>query len=330
VVRWARGDKIELVPNPYAWRKPRLQHLLFEIVADNGALFNAFRAHDVDIDNLTILQTPQARALSDATLIAVLRNGMDYLSFQTAKPPTDDVRVRRAITEAIDRTALLSSTYLGLRPIANTEIPTVLWANDPSIRPLAYAPRQAGRDLDGAGWRLAGGRRVKNGVPLAIELVSDTRDYNRRIDTLVQRDLAQAGIDVTIRVYTNTIMYAPAPAGGIQYGGRFNVFSDNLYGGTDPEESEQWTCARRAPNGANMSRFCDTAYDKAFAAQQLTLDRVTRARFFSTLQRRIRDEAVLLPLAYDEENIAINPALHGFRPNMLYDYWNAERWDVTP
>jgi peptide/nickel transport system substrate-binding protein len=330
VVRWARGDKIELVPNPYAWRKPRLQHLLFEIVADNGALFNAFRAHDVDIDNLTILQTPQARALSDATLIAVLRNGMDYLSFQTAKPPTDDVRVRRAITEAIDRTALLSSTYLGLRPIANTEIPTVLWANDPSIRPLAYAPRQAGRDLDDAGWRLAGGRRVKNGVPLAIELVSDTRDYNRRIDTLVQRDLAQAGIDVTIRVYTNTIMYAPAPAGGIQYGGRFNVFSDNLYGGTDPEESEQWTCARRAPNGANMSRFCDTAYDKAFAAQQLTLDRVTRARFFSTLQRRIRDEAVLLPLAYDEEYIAINPALHGFRPNMLYDYWNAERWDVTP
>jgi ABC-type transport system substrate-binding protein len=125
-------------------------------------------------------------------------------------------------------------------------------------------------------------------------------------------------------------MYAPASAGGIQYGGRFNVFSDNLYGGSDPEESEQWTCARRAPHGANMARFCDKAYDAAYTSQQLTLDRAARGRFFSIMQRRIRDEAVLLPLAYDREYIAVNPAVHGFKPNMLYDYWNAEQWDVTP
>jgi hypothetical protein len=48
------------------------------------------------------------------------------------------------------------------------------------------------------------------------------------------------------------------------------------------------------------------------AAQQLTLDRVARAHFFRTMQRRIRDAASLLPLAYDEEYIAIDPALHGF------------------
>jgi ABC-type transport system substrate-binding protein len=165
-------------------------------------------------------------------------------------------------------------------------------------------------------------------MPLTIELISDTRDYNRRIGTTVQRDLSQVGIDATIRTYPNTIMYAPAATGGIQYGGRFNVFSDNFYGGTDPEESEFSTCAKAAPNGDNMSRFCDPAYDAAYAAQQLALDRDTRARALSIIQHRIRDEAVLLPLAYDEEYVAINPALQNFRPNMLYDYWNAEQWDV--
>jgi len=330
VVRWARGDEIELVPNPYAWRKPHLRRIVFRIVADNEALFNAFRAHDIDVDNLTILQVPRARELRDASILAVLRNGFDYLSFQTAKPPADDVRVRRAIIEAIDRPALLRSTYVGLRPIANTEIPTVLWANDPTIQPLTYDALQAGRDLDMAGWRLDGERRIKNGVPLAITLVSDTRDYNRRIDAVVQRDLAQVGIDVTIRTYTNSIMYAPASGGGIQYGGRFNIFSDNLYGGSDPEQSEQWICARRPPNGANMARFCDGAYDAAYAEQQLTLHRADRVRDFAVMQQRIRDEAVLLPLAYDQEYVAINPALHGFRPNMLYDYWNGDQWDVTP
>ncbi|MGA8534691.1 MAG: peptide ABC transporter substrate-binding protein [Candidatus Tumulicola sp.] len=297
VVTWARGDEIELVPNPYAWRKPHLRRLVFKIVADNEALFDAFRAHDIDVDNLTILQVPQARALRDIDIQAVLRNGLDYLSFQTAKPPTDDVRVRRAVAGAIDRSTLLRSTYVGLRPIANTEIPSVLWANDRFIQPPAYDPQRAGRDLDAAGWRRDGDRRIKNGVPLAIELISDIRDYNRRIDAIVQRDLAQVGIEVTIRTYTNSIMYAPASSGGIQYGGRFNLLSDNLYGGSDPEQSEQWTCATRPPNGANMARFCDRTYDAAYAAQQLTLDRAARLRAFAAMQRRIRDEAVLLPLA---------------------------------
>jgi dipeptide transport system substrate-binding protein len=202
----------------------------------------------------------------------------------------------------------------------------VLWANDPSIEPAPYDPRQAASDLDAAGWHLIGSHRVKNGIPLAIDLVSDTRDYNRRILALVQRDLAQAGISATIRTYINAVMYAPAQAGGIQYGGRFSLFSDNLYGGTDPEESENWTCAKMPPYGANMARFCDPIYDAAYAGQQLTLDRAARTRFFSILQRRIRDEAVLLPLVNDKEYVAINPALHGFRPNMLYDYWNAEQW----
>jgi peptide/nickel transport system substrate-binding protein len=330
VVRWARGDEIDLVPNPYAWRKPRLRRLVFKIVADYEALFDSFRAHELDVDNITILQVPIARQQRDAIIVPVLRNGLDYLSFQTAKPPTNDVHVRRAIVEAIDRATLLRSTYLNLRPIANTEVPSVLWANDPAIRPLPYNPGAAAHDLDAAGWRLNGNMRMRNGVPLAIELISDTRDYNRRIDTAVQRDLAQIGIDVTIRTYTNSLMYAPASAGGIQYGGRFNIFSDNLYGGSDPEESEQWTCARRAPNGANMSRFCDKAYDDAYQAQQLTLDRGVRAQLFSVMQHRIRDQAILLPLAYDQEYVVINPALHGFKPNMLYDYWNAEQWDVLP
>lgn len=329
VVRWARGDEIELVPNPYAWRKPHLQRLVFKIVADYEALFNAYRAHDLDVDNLSILQVPRARGLHGVTLKSVLRNGVDYLAFQTAKPPTNDVRVRRAIVEAIDRRDLLRGVYVGSRPIANTEISTVLWANDRSIQPLIYDRRQASHDLDQAGWRLTGNRRIKNGTTLAIELVSDTRDYNRRITAIVQRDLAQVGIDVIIRTYPNTVMYAPAAAGGIQYGGRFNIFSDNYYGGIDPEQSEFSTCAKVAPNGDNMARFCDRTFDAAYAAQQLTLDRAARTRAFSVMQRRIRDEAVLVPLAYDQEYIAINPALNGFRPNMLYDYWNAEEWDVT-
>ena len=79
-----------------------------------------------------------------------------------------------------------------------------------------------------------------------------------------------------------------------------------------------------------MARFCDTAYDAAYAAQQKFYDRAARMQHFATMQRHIRDQAVLLPLVYDQEYVAINPALRGFRPNMLYDYGNIEEWDLNP
>lgn len=146
----------------------------------------------------------------------------------------------------------------------------------------------------------------------------------------MQRDLARAGADVTIRAYTDSMMYAPVDAGGVEYGGKFNVFADHLYGGLDAEQSDNWTCANRAPYRFNMARWCDPEYDAAFLRQQQTLDRTARTRYFSAMQRRIRDDAVLLPLVEERTYIALNPAVRQFRPGMLYDYWNADQWDVVP
>ena len=206
VVRWARGDEIELAPNPYAWRKPRLRKVVFKIVAQNEAMFDAFRARELDVDNVTILQVPQARALRDAALVGVLRNGFDYLSFQhrqAARPTTaEPARDRR-----VDRSSRPDSRepIFGLRPIANTEIPSVLWANDRSIQPVPYDPRQAARDLDAAGLASrrdppheeSGSRSPSTSSPTYATTIAASKHWS-------QRDLAEVGINVRSHSDVNT------------------------------------------------------------------------------------------------------------------------------
>jgi len=329
VTAWRRGDEIVLEPNAYARRRPALRRLTIKIIPDRNSMFIALRTHTIDLADLTEEQVKQARALADVRVVNTPNNYTVYLEFQTQRAPTDDPLVRRAIGEAVDRDALLKNVFLGLYPPATTEIPPVLWAHDSALQPTPFDPKSAAADLDRAGWRLINGGRYKDGRPLQVEFsFLGTNQQNRRLATEVQAQLRAVGIDTVLRGYPSTLYYAPASAGGIQYGGHFNMAYGGWYGGTDPEQSESLTCDRRAPDGSNYSRFCNAEYDRLFAAQKVTFARESRRRDFVEMQRIVRANAIYDFLAYPTTYTAINPGLRNFKPNMLFEFWNSEAWDV--
>ncbi|MGA8532923.1 MAG: peptide ABC transporter substrate-binding protein [Candidatus Tumulicola sp.] len=330
VVRWRRGENVVLEPNPYAWRKPHLRRLVLKIVPDRGTELLLLRTRAVDVvDYLTDVLAVQARSLPNTRLVRTQKNRIAYLSFQTQRYPTNDVRVRRALLEAIDRTQIARNVYYGLWTVATTEMPAVIWAHDPSIEPLPYNPARAARDLDAAGWRRSGDYRVKSGRRLAIDVVYGTYDEeSRNLATLAQEDLARVGVEATVRGYPSTVYYATP--GGVYYGGRFNLAWGGYYGGSDPEQSEFWTCDRVAPAGPNTQRWCDPQYDRLFAEQSQLLNRAARRSAFSAMQRLVTNAAIFVPLVYRGDFSATNPAVRGWAPNMLFEFSNSNEWDVAP
>ena len=55
-----------------------------------------------------------------------------------------------------------------------------------------------------------------------------------------------------------------------------------------------------------------------------------RVAAFGAMQRSIAASAVFVPLVYRGDYSAINPAVRGWSPNMLFEFSNAEDWDVVP
>jgi peptide/nickel transport system substrate-binding protein len=325
VVAWKRGDEIVLEPNPYARRKPHLRRLVLKIVSDKDTELMLLRTHAVDVMDYTLnRQAAQVRSFSYPGLIRTDNNSVSYIAFNTQRSPTNDLRVRRALTEAIDRPFIARRLFRGYWPIATTEIPPVMWAHDPTIPAASYDPKRAGRELDAAGWKLRDGWRVKGGVPLEVDFAYKS---GCTLCPIVQANLASIGVQVSARAYPTTVF--SAVPNGVYYAGRFNLAADGWTGGSDPEQSEFFTCDRRAPNGPNAQRWCDPQYDRLFLEQSRLFDRSVRRAIFAQMQRIVSDAAIFVPLNYPGRFSAINAAVRGWKPNMLYEFSNSEDWDVT-
>jgi peptide/nickel transport system substrate-binding protein len=330
VARWEHGDRIVLEPNPYAWRKPHLTRLVLKIVPDRNTELLMFQTHAVDVvDYLTDDQVVQAQSRLGGALVRTEKNHLAYASFQQKRFPTDDPRVRRALMEAIDAPEIARKVYHDLWTVATTEMAPVLWTHDRSVRPYGYDPAAAASDLESAGWHLSGGARTKTGRPLAVDVTYEASNQEERaVATVMQEQLQRAGIQASVRGYPTNVFYAVPD--GTYYGGRFNLAISGFYGGSDPEQSEFWTCDRVAPNGPNVARFCDASYDALFARQSQRTGRNERAAAFDAMQRLVAGSTVFVPLVYRGDYSATSPAVHGWAPNMLFEFSNAEDWDVTP
>lgn len=329
VVTWNRGDEIVLEPNPYAWRKPHLRRLVLKIVPDRNTALLLFQTHAVDVDDyVTNDQVSQNRATLGSSLVRTEKNHVAYAAFEIKRFPTDDPLVRKALTEAIDTAEIARKVYHGLWPVATTEMAPVLWAHDSSVRPYTYDPAAAARDLDAAGWKSSGKVRAKAGRPLTVDIAYEGPSPDgRSTATVLQEYLSRIGVDAAVRGYPTNVFYDVPD--GVYYGGRFNLAVTGFYGGLDPEQSEFWTCDRVAPNGPNTPRFCDRAYDALFLRQSQLIDRRARQAVFDQMQRIVAQSAIFVPLLYRGDYSAVNPAVRGWAPNMLFEFSNGNDWDVV-
>ncbi len=329
VENWRHGDRIELTANKYAWRKPLLSRVVVRVLSDQSTLFVALQTNDIDVATLTEEQIAPARRLPGVVINQTLQNHTIYVEYQTRRQPISDPLVRRALLEAIDREHVRNTVFLGFQPLATTEIPPIFAAHDPSIPPWKFDPAAAGADLERAGWRLRDGVRYKDGKPLQLLFAYiSTSVQARRLATIYQEELARVGVELIVKGYPATAFYGAASSGGIERGGNYDLAYTEWYGGSDPEESEFFTCANLAPEGPNTSFWCNRDYDRLFAEQMSTQDVAARRKIFFAMQRAIHDGLVGDWLVTTTAYTATSARVRGWAPNMLFMYGNSEAWDV--
>ena len=315
VTRWIRGDSVDLTRNPYAWQPPKADRIVIRMLADENTAFVALESHAIDFTDITYQQVPVAQAQRDLRVVAVPRNEVDDIELQTQGAAMSDRRVRLAVAYAVDRAMIARTVYRGYSRLATTELSPLFPEHDVATAAWPYDPARARA--------LLGGRRLA----VRISFNASENAYGA-VATVLQANLRAVGFDATLRGATPSVLYAPPAQHGVLYDGLFDLEVGGWYGGLDPEASESWTCANRAPSGPNVARWCDRRYDAAYALQQQTLDPAERTAAFHVMQQRIHAELPAIFLVYRTEFEAINPSLHGFAPNMLYNFSQTEAWSL--
>jgi len=156
---------------------PYFDGMLISVIPDPAVRLANFRAGKID---LLMLDKPQYAALYEDKNVSVQIEPANHVAayrFNNAKGPCTDIRVRKAISHAIDRKALIQGTQFGLARPANGLYPSDHWAHNAAIKPVDHNPVLAKELLAQAGFDK--GLTVRGFVfntPEAIQVAEATKN----------------------------------------------------------------------------------------------------------------------------------------------------------
>jgi peptide/nickel transport system substrate-binding protein len=129
------------------------------------------------------------RKRQEVQVLEVPGTNYSYLGFNLQDPLLGDVNVRRAITLAIDREAIVRQALVGGSRSATAILPPEHWAGNATLKPYPYEPEVARAMLAQAGVQL----------PLHLVYKTSTDAQRVRLATILQAQMRPAGIELEIR-----------------------------------------------------------------------------------------------------------------------------------
>lgn len=190
VAEWRRGHRMLLVPNPcYGGAEPRrFERIEILFGLDEATQMMMFERGELDAVRLPFSQLQRTRRepwlTERTTSISMLSSR--FLVMNTEIPPLNDVRVRQAISHAIDRDRRMLVKTGWCEP-ANGIIPPAMPGHNPGLTGLAYAPERAHALLAAAG------------IKLPLRLALWYNPVNAVLAQGIAADLDQAGIHLELK-----------------------------------------------------------------------------------------------------------------------------------
>lgn len=313
LVGWKVNDRFQFAKNPRYWRKDsvRLNRIDALSVADASTAFNLYSRHQADL----IMD----KGLIPAALINTLKNNPDsgfhsnpflavyFYRFNVTKKPFDDVRVRKALSLAVDKNRIVEKITRAGEPVANSFTPSGIPGYEPP-KGLVYNPTEARRLLAEAGFPEG------KGFP-RVDLLYNKTDQNEDIATEIQAMWKEnLGIQVELRNQ------------------EWKAYLKSLQDQTYDIARSSWVGDYNDPNtflgcfvtgrGNNLTGWSNASYDQLLENACAEPDPKKRMSLMHDAEKiLVEKEAPILPIYF---NVGIvfydNKHLGGFFPNVVDEH----------
>ena len=219
-VRWAKGDRIELVRNDTYWgAKAPWERVTFRLITNDPARVAALLSNQVQVieavptADLAKLKTNADVAVHSSISYRLIylhldsnRDKSPFVADKAGKPldrnPLKDVRVRKAISKAINRPLIVERVMEGAAVSTGQLMADVFFGHTPKLKPEAYDLDGARKLLAEAGW--------PDGFGLAIHGPNDRYVNDERVAQSLAGMLTRAGIATTVVTMPSSVYFSRA------------------------------------------------------------------------------------------------------------------------
>lgn len=320
MVEFVADDHITLERNPdYTWGPDWLPHqgpaypdtLILRAVPEDSTRLFMLESGDVDIVMMLPPQYVQEiEAKPDLRISQGLDTRITYVGMNTARWPFDDVRVRQAVAQAVDRDAIISSLAFGAAVPAYSYLAAPLEETKGEEEyGYKYNPEASRAALAEAGWADSDGDGIveKDGKPLQIRLHAQSVTEYQRLAEAVQAYLKDIGIAAEIILVDQL-----KP---VQESGDWEAFvAYSSWGNADI--LEWWFNADLRPY-PNMFGWNDPKTQEMLAATVSAKTWEERVEAYSALNQYLTEQAIWAPLYTPYHNVGLSSRVQGYRQNVL-------------
>ena len=216
-VRWLKGDRIELVRNDDWWGgKVPWEKVTFRIITSDPTRVASLLAGEVQaIENVPTNDLARIAADKNLRIARTVSVRLMYLHMDTArdktpfatdkagkpleKNPLKDLRVRRAMSKAINRQALVERVMEGAAVPTGQLMPAKFFGYTPAIRTEAYDPEGAKKLLAEAGY--------PDGFGLTLHAPNNRYVNDEQVAQAIAQMLSRVGIQTRVEAMPSSVFF---------------------------------------------------------------------------------------------------------------------------
>ncbi len=344
IADYASGQSYTLVPNPNykssTLHPTVLDKLIFKGYQSKDTLIAGYQAGETDFaTDFTEGDLQKLNGLPGLKITPIIET--EHIDFNLQTPVLQDVNVRKAIAQAINRCQIIQSILHEQcnKVSTNSLTPPPSPFYDASAPGYDFSVSAAKADLQAAGWDCSSNPCKKNGQPFPTLRLGTTSGNQVRADSIqiIKQDLEAVGIPVTTdgQLYPATTYFADFASGGILATGKYDLaefayeYSLDGYGSFAYFQSTQIPSAKN-PSGGNYERVNDPKIDNYIDQALATVDQQQNANIYKQLVRYAIQQMYELPL-YIRANInLVDNKIGNFfaNPTASGNEWNVGDWYV--
>jgi peptide/nickel transport system substrate-binding protein len=309
------GQSVTFKRNPYYWQKgkPYLDSVTWKFVTDENTRELQLRGNQIQIDEFPPFNSiSKLQKTSGVKMYLFPSTRTDYLDMNEKYPPLKDVHVRRAISLAIDRKAIIKSVLFTHGTPANSFLPPQVPFYDPESPGLQFDLAKAKAEMAKS--------KFKKGFKVTL-LVGAGAQVENTTGQIIQSELKPLGIDVTFKQEDTSTEFNDI--GKQKYQLAFSYWTMDI---ADPDELVTFAID---PAGGAHSFYTDYNNPQVVALShkaQRETDPAKRTALYSQLQKLAANDAFLGFLYYSPFRWATTDKVHGFFVQPLGNYHLEDVW----
>ncbi|MEO8207542.1 MAG: peptide ABC transporter substrate-binding protein [Chloroflexota bacterium] len=321
---WEHQSKVVIVPSD-TWygQKPTLTRVEFSMLGDPAAAQAAYEAGELDA-----VATPSednARVTSDPVLSLDVQQvpafSIYYYNFNMAKSPTSNLNFRIALTQAIDKQALIDTTFNGTGKVANSFVMPGIPGSDENLNVYPF-------DLASAQSHMATALQ-ELGVASVADLGKISLGFNSgaghepKVAFLAEAwSQAFPGLKFD-QIGTEFATFLPQ-----RHGGEY-IISRNGWGADYPHASNQLGGLFTCGGGNNDSAYCNPAFDKLLTEAASEPDQDKQVALYKEAQTILMTDAPIIPLRFPLATFEIQRYVSGLLITPQYAVTPGDQWYET-